>query len=74
MNETFEQIVERNMRAARETPDHKPDGSGLDDGVWLPGQAPRKKPPAKDASEIAEIRARAWRTRREKYGKQGHRQ
>ena len=27
-------------------PDHKPDGSGLDDGPWLPGKGPRAKPDA----------------------------
>lgn len=73
MGETIEQIVERNMRAARENPDHKPDESGLDDGVWLPGQAPRKKPAPKPAVEMSKIRSRAWATRRAKYGQHGHR-
>ncbi len=27
-------------------PDHKPDGSGMDDGPWLPGKGPRAKPDA----------------------------
>jgi len=53
--------------------DSRPDGSGLDDGPYLPGCAPRKKPKAKDPSEIADIRARAWATRRAKYGPCGHR-
>lgn len=34
---------------------------------------PRKKAPPKTPEESAEIRARAWATRREKYGKDGHR-
>lgn len=46
---------------------------GLDCGVYLPGQAPRKKPEPKSPKEMAEIRARAWATRREKYGRYGHR-
>jgi hypothetical protein len=45
-------------------PDHKPDGSGLDDGPWLPGKAPRKKPVKKSREELAAIRAKAWKTRR----------
>ncbi len=53
--------------------DHKPDGSGLDDGPWLPGRAPRKRPARKQADELSEIRKRAWTTRREKYGAFGHR-
>lgn len=53
--------------------DHKPDMSGLDDGPYLPGRAPRKKAAAKSSEEIADIRARAWATRRQKYGQHGHR-
>lgn len=53
--------------------DHKADQSGLDDGPYLPGQAPRKKPEPKSADEIRSIRARAWGTRRAKYGPYGHR-
>jgi hypothetical protein len=53
--------------------DHKPDLSGLDDGPYLPGHAPRKKPAPKPADEIREIRTRAWATRRAKYGQHGHR-
>lgn len=53
--------------------DHKPDLSGLDDGPYLPGHAPRKKPRPKTAEEVRDIRAQAWVTRREKYGKWGHR-
>lgn len=52
--------------------DHDP-CDGLDCGVFLPGQAPRKKPAPKSAAEISEIRARAWAARRAKYGKDGHR-
>ena len=53
--------------------DHKTDQSGLDDGPYLPGYAPRKKMVAKSADEVRDIRARAWATRREKYGRYGHR-
>lgn len=53
--------------------DHKPDQSGLDDGPYLPGHAPRKKAEPKDATEAARIRAKAWETRRAKYGPHGHR-
>ncbi len=53
--------------------DHREDNSGLDDGPWLPGRAPRKKIEPKSAHETAAIRARAWATRRAKYGEQGHR-
>lgn len=44
------------------------DGSGLDCG---PDQS-RKKPAPKTPAELAEIRARAWATRRAKYGPAGH--
>lgn len=37
---------------------------GLDCGVYLPGQAPRKKAAAKTPAEMAAIRAKAWETRR----------
>ena len=53
--------------------DHRPDETGLDDGPWIPGCAPRKKPTPKPAEETRDIRVRAWATRREKYGKSGHR-
>jgi hypothetical protein len=46
---------------------------GLDDGPYLPGREPRKKPEPKSAAETKDIRSRAWATRREKYGKHGHR-
>lgn len=46
---------------------------GLDCGVYLPGQAPRKKAAQKPAAETAAIRGRAWATRRAKYGPEGHR-
>jgi hypothetical protein len=42
------------------------DGTGLDDGVYLPGRAPRKKPAPKSPEELAGIRAKAWVTRRAK--------
>jgi len=45
---------------------------GLDCGVFLPGQAPRKKPSPKFADEMAGIRVRAWATRRARYGERGH--
>lgn len=45
---------------------------GLDCGVYLPGQAPRRKPVPKSPEEMAAIRARAWATRREEYGRFGH--
>lgn len=38
--------------------------TGLDDGPYLPGKAPRKKPAAKTPAELAEIRRKAWATRR----------
>ena len=41
---------------------------GLDCGVWLPGQAPRKQAAKKSPDEMADIRARAWATRRRNYG------
>lgn len=53
--------------------DHQPDLSGLDDGHYLPGHAPGKKRAPKPADEIRDIRARAWATRRQKYGQHGHR-
>ena len=45
-------------------PDHKPDGSGLDDGPWLPGKGPRAKAAPKSKEQLAAIRAKAWATRR----------
>lgn len=53
--------------------DHKPDQSGIDDGPWLPGRAPRKRPAPKPADEVSATRKRAWATRRAKYGQSGHR-
>lgn len=53
--------------------DHKRDHSGLDDGPWLPGHAPRKKPAPKTPEETTAIRAAAWATRRAMYGERGHR-
>lgn len=52
--------------------DCRPDQTGLDDGPWLPGCAPRKRAAAKHPEELAEIRARAWATRRARYGERGH--
>lgn len=46
---------------------------GLDCGVYLPGQVPRRRPPPKPAEDISDIRAQAWATRRKKYGQRGHR-
>ena len=51
--------------------DHDP-CIGVDCGVFLPGQEPRKPQPIKSAAEHAEIKARAWATRRRKYGERGH--
>lgn len=44
------------------------DGRGLDCGPDFS----RKKPAPKTAAEMADIRARAWATRRTKYGPCGH--
>ncbi len=38
--------------------------TGLDDGPYLPGKAPRKKPAPKTPEELRVIRAKAWETRR----------
>lgn len=46
--------------------DRRPDNTGLDDGPYLPGHAPRKKPTPKSPEELKEIRAKAWATRRAK--------
>ena len=46
---------------------------GLDCGVWLPGQAPREQAAKKSPDELADIRARAWATRRRNYGERKHR-
>lgn len=51
--------------------DHRSDNSGLDDGPPL--NTPRKHPAPKSRDEMRDIRARAWATRREKYGRYGHR-
>lgn len=51
--------------------DHRPDDTGLDDGPPLGRQY--RKPPPKPAEETRDIRARAWATRRQRYGQQGHR-
>ena len=46
-------------------------GDGLDCG---PDQSRQytKRAPQKTAAELTEIRARAWATRRAKYGERGH--
>ena len=46
---------------------------GLDCGIYLPGRIPRKPYPKKSQSVVAEIRRRAWVTRRAKWGQHGHR-
>lgn len=51
---------------------HRDPCDGLDCGVYLPGRAPRKRPDPKPAAELTDIRARAWATRRAKYGPRGH--
>lgn len=51
--------------------DHKPDNNGLDDGPPLGRQY--RKPAPKSREETKDIRARAWATRRERYGQYGHR-
>ena len=52
--------------------DHRADFTGLDDGPYLPGQAPRKH--HEYAPELLyKYRRQAWQTRRAKYGQSGHR-
>lgn len=51
--------------------DHRPDNSGLDDGPAI--RRERKKAAPKQPNELQNIRARAWKTRRAKYGPHGHR-
>lgn len=46
---------------------------GLDNGPWLPGCGPRRRPKRKRPSELKTIRAKAWETRRRKLGPRGHR-
>lgn len=43
-------------------------GDGLDCGP----DTRRKRPAPKPVAELSEIRARAWATRRAKYGERGH--
>ena len=40
-------------------------GGGVDDGPFLPGYPPKRKPAPKSAEELKVIRAKAWATRRE---------
>lgn len=49
--------------------DHRSDNSGIDDG---PPLKTRKKAAPKSLEVMAMIRARAWATRRVKYGKRGN--
>lgn len=51
--------------------DHRADNTGLDDGPPL--HHLRKKPEPKSPEEMTEIRSCAWATRRQKYGRYGHR-
>lgn len=47
---------------------------GLDDGPWLKGHGARaRKRIKKSPEEMTAIRAKAWATRRQKLGPQGHR-
>lgn len=46
--------------------------AGLDDGPLLPGRDPRPEPMRKPAAERAAARAKAWETRRARYGASGH--
>jgi len=50
--------------------DRRADNTGLDDGPEL--RTPRKRPAPKAPAKMSEIRARAWATRRQKYGERGH--
>lgn len=45
--------------------------TGLDDGPYLPGRAPRKKTTPKTPEELREIRTKACDARRVKYGQKG---
>ena len=45
--------------------------TGLDCGVSL-AKPPRRTPAPKSPEQLAAIRAAAWKTRRERYGKEGH--
>lgn len=38
--------------------------TGIDDGPFLPGKAPRKKPEPKTPEELSVIRMKAWETRK----------
>lgn len=53
------------------TYDSKEDGSGIDDGPPVPPD--RRKSGMKPAEEMTAIRTAAWETRRQKYGRYGHR-
>jgi len=44
--------------------EHKDDLTGLDDGPYLIGCAPRRKPAPKTPEQLRAIRAKAWATRR----------
>lgn len=70
MSDDWPTVLTRNALAA---PDCRPDLSGLDDGPYLPGHEPRKKPAPKSPEELRTIRLAAWQTRRAKWGPRGHR-
>lgn len=70
MSDDWPTILARNALAPL---NRRPDNSGLDDGPFLPGQAPRKRSAAKTPEETQAIRAAAWATRRAKWGPRGHR-
>lgn len=53
--------------------DRRHDNTGLDDGPMLPSARKyTQRKLAKSPDEKALIRAKAWATRREKYGERGH--
>jgi hypothetical protein len=52
--------------------DHRSDNTGLDDGPPL-RDARMRRYPTKSPDEYRAIREKAWQTRRQKYGTQGHR-
>lgn len=62
------------LAEALNRPDRRPDNTGLDDGPPLPSARRYiKRSAGKTSDEVAEIRAKAWETRRAKYGERGHR-
>lgn len=72
MSDIPERLVCGICQMVQEFPhDHRTDLSGLDDGPPLDRE--RKRPTPKSAVQMKDIRARAWATRRRKYGEHGHR-